>query len=97
GGEDGGSHDLPRGEMQHEHWLRRISGGGIRIRGVVVDAKLGQVRQQLHEVQPAVPPAPPDAGFRDVVTAGTHAVADTFDVQIRAGQSDVPDAYLEAL
>jgi hypothetical protein len=31
------------------------------------------------------------------MAAGTHAVADTFDVKVGPGQSDVPDAYLEAL
>jgi hypothetical protein len=31
------------------------------------------------------------------MAACAHAVADAFDVQIRAGQSDVPDAHLEAL
>ena len=71
-GQVGRRDDLTVDEVQHQRRLWVGSRGGVGVRGVVIDPKLGQRRQQLDEVLPAVPPATPDHGLRNVVSALAH-------------------------
>src|SRR5207247_3249690 len=47
------AHDLAPSHVQNERWLGSDSGAGIRLGAVVIDAKLGELRQEADQVETA--------------------------------------------
>ena len=88
---------FPRIHVEHEFGLGSFTGGGVGVGAVVVDTQRSEAGHQLDQVKPAVLEAPVDMLSSDIVAATLDASLDSFDVQLRIGQADVPDIGLDAL
>src|SRR4030095_9815074 len=75
---------------------RAAAGARIRVSAVVVDAKLGQPRQEANQVEPAAVVAGADLRGRDVVPAPGDPGLHPLQVELGRAETDVPDPYLDA-
>lgn len=82
--------------VQHRDRLGGLPGRGVGGRRVVVDPKLGEHRQSLHEINQAVAVTTADVGSGNVMASGADPLSHPLEVGIGAVQPNVEDESLTA-
>src|ERR1700722_486325 len=79
--------------MKEKSWPRSDASSRIALCTIVIDAKLGKLRHEVHEIEPAILKALANFGFGDVVPACGNSGAPPRDMKFRRGKAYVQDAH----
>jgi len=72
-----------------------VTGGGVCIGAIVVNAQSRESGKERDEIETAVFVAPEDILLGDVVTSPAHASLDALDMKVRIGKTYIPDVNLD--
>ena len=88
--------DLASNQMEDQHWFRCNAGVWIGLLAVVVDTKLGHLREEMNQIETTSIVALSDPGFGNIVSAFRHPGTHARDVKLGTRQTHVPDSHLDS-